>query len=182
MTNSYLCVTHSFVVEIFSRKRMPVDADNINSGNDSRDDENILDYSSNNFMAMVLKIIMEIMQNLQKRKQYGAICLPWKYLGTFKGFIYIKHNIFSEIIVSWRNASKKWHVLIWDGLHKLRVVLDFRLVNWSLQLVVGTRTAFTRTGKLSEWIRDGCLSHISEKLSCPLPINVPNSKILGGQI
>lgn len=76
MTNSYLCVTHSFVVEIFSTKRMPVDADNINSGNDSRDDENILDYSSNNFMAMVLKIIMEIMQNLQKRKQYGAICLP----------------------------------------------------------------------------------------------------------
>ena len=31
------------------RKRIPADADNINNGNDSSDDENILDYSSDDF-------------------------------------------------------------------------------------------------------------------------------------
>ena len=34
---------------IRAQKRIPVNADNVNNGNDSSDDENILDYSSNDF-------------------------------------------------------------------------------------------------------------------------------------
>ena len=50
----------------------------------------------------------------------------------------------------------KKYILLWDCLHKRKMVLDLRLVNWSLQSA-GTGTVFTRIGKLSNEIRDGLL-------------------------
>lgn len=56
-----------------SRKRIPVDdADNINTGNDRSDDENILDYSINDFSDNDPQIDNGHNKSLQ-REQYGAI-------------------------------------------------------------------------------------------------------------